>query len=152
MHFKRTKAAINKTSPLTEVFILTQPTVEVDYLSSITCKIHSSYFSSSSSSSTSPLTSLAPTNIIHRYLTMQLENSVHSPMLGASNRFAQLSPDEVYHAVLAMKIIDNWNGTGEFFDYVECRTYHVLFIGQFLVTLAVFAVLGGISKCFFETG
>lgn len=140
---KKSKRALSKNSSLNPVFSTTEPTLDTVYISSILC-----VFPSFSSSSIKLLTSGSLAKILRGYRTMQLENTIHPALLAKSNhRFAQLSEDDVYRAVLAMKIIDDGNDTGELFEYVQCGMYHMKFIGPFVVTLGVIAILGIVSSC-----
>lgn len=83
------------------------------------------------------------------YRTMQLEDTMSNSMFDSKNdRFRQITTDDLYRAVLSMKISDHdgIDVPGSYKEYVECGTYKMKYMIPLICTMSIIAILGITSK------
>lgn len=77
------------------------------------------------------------------YRAMQMENTLYPIWFDKRTQsFQPLKVDDIYRAVLSMKLIDDGREEGDYFEYTECGIYNVqymvpLFIAIFLICTLV---------------
>lgn len=78
------------------------------------------------------------------YRSIQLENPTKIISFNRTEeRFEPISTEDVYRAVLSMKVIDNNNETrGEYYEYTTCAQYKWQFLAPLVVCVALILILG----------
>lgn len=81
------------------------------------------------------------------YRTIQLENNVHPALfLAEKHRFVPISVEDVYRAVLGMKVIDDsQNKEGIYMVYTTCGVYSWLFLLPYFIILSVMLLLAVVA-------
>lgn len=83
---------------------------------------------------------------LHAYRTIQVENPT-SPLAFVDNEqhFAFFSSEDIYRAILSIKVIDDALQNGNFFMYTKCGEYNWTFLAPILTCMAVIILLFAIS-------
>lgn len=80
------------------------------------------------------------------YRTMQLENTMKQLQFNTrTQRFERITVDDVYRAVLALKMMDHNNASGLYQEYVQCPGYDWQYIMPFATALGSFFLLAIIA-------
>lgn len=80
------------------------------------------------------------------YRIIQLENPVSvTRYIDEEERFVDITPDVIYRAVLAMKIVDDEFDNKNYFLYTSCGKYQTRFLLPLLSCIAVILALGVFS-------
>lgn len=80
------------------------------------------------------------------YRTVQLENPiVLAKFNGSEEQFSAVTEDDVYRAVLSMKIMEDTQDTGIYYEYTTCGKYNWHFLAPILVVVLLIIVLGLVS-------
>lgn len=80
------------------------------------------------------------------YRTVQLENPAFLATFDdAEKQFSAITEDDVCRAVLGMKIMEDTEDTGKYYEYTTCGQYDWRLLAPLLVTLCVIVILGLVS-------
>lgn len=77
------------------------------------------------------------------YRTVQLENPAFPATFDDTEKqFGAITEDDVYRAVLSMKIMEDTRDAGKFFEYTTCGQYDWRFMAPILVVILLVILLG----------
>lgn len=80
------------------------------------------------------------------YRTVQLENPAFLTTFNeAEEQFDAVTEDDVYRAALSMKIMEDTQDTGKYYEYTTCGQYDWRLLAPLLVVLFIIVILGLVS-------
>lgn len=82
------------------------------------------------------------------YRTVQLENPAFLAVFNdTEEQFVSLTEDDVYRAVLSMKIMEDTEEVGKYSEYTSCGIFNWTFLAPLIAVLSLIFILGVISFC-----
>lgn len=103
--------------------------------------------------STNQMGMLSFREAVRMYRAMQMENTLYPIVYHEDKQiFKPLAPDDVYRAVLSMKLIDDGTEVGQFYEYSSCGYYNVRFIVPLFITILMLCLLAFISTMLANRG